>query len=46
MDEEKIKRINFIKKFAPKKLEDAIKTGKFVPSADEMNEVFKIKKRR
>lgn len=47
---EKLKRLLFIKKHAPKKFKEALLSGKLVPSAYEMNIIYgkksKYKKRR
>jgi len=43
---EKLKRLEFIKKHSPLKFEDALKSGKLVPSANEMNRLFSVKKKK
>jgi len=43
---EKLKRLLFIKKNSPKRFEEAIKTGKLVPTAYEMNILYKRNKKK
>lgn len=46
MPSERIKRLRFIKKNSPKRFEDALLSGKLVPTAAEMNDLYSLPKRR
>ena len=41
MTSERLKRLIFIKKHSPKKFNESLMSGKLVPSAPEMNKLFK-----
>ena len=43
---ERMKRLKFIKEHAPRKFEEALMSGKLVPSAGEMNELYHLKKKK
>lgn len=46
MTSERLKRLKFIKKHSPNKFEEALKSGKLVPSANEMNKLYNLKKNK
>lgn len=43
---EKLKRLQFIKKNAPIKFEEALFTGSLVPTAEEMNILYNLNKKK
>ena len=46
LDKERLKRLKFIKKGSPKKFNAALKSGELVPSAEEMNELLGLNKKK
>jgi hypothetical protein len=45
MANEKLKRLKFIKRYAPRKFSQALKSGRLVPTAYEMNQLYRKKKK-